>query len=546
MFKKYFLFFILLSCPFGVFAVGESPQILIGNLDASLPNIRKATRDSIKSSLSTRYMNDFRTYGQAAAYDSLRYRIRVLNASNEYNGGDTLNTKVEAVEQPLSEVDRLKRENQSLRNQLRVLLGPQPEANSRDLTLQEKRTNWIIKKFLIDCQAVADSFSDLYRDTLLLSSPLCLDSLSPASFSFFLYANNTPSFSLQSSSPSALSSFQTQYYRDSVRFMVRNKMISQVSCRNPSSVDYYRLPQYVDEMGNMVATTSNIHRLETVGVDVLSVRKENFKVNKKPDDPWTTSGKFAMQFSQYYVTDNWYKGGEPNATLLGIFDLDRDYKKGKKFWDNNIDFKLGFYSSSEDTIRAFRVNNDLVKISSIIGYQSMLRHWYYAASGEMKTQLFRSYDGTNSNDVKASFLSPTRIFLSLGTKYEYSSKVWAYLSPLAYKLLFVVNDDIEDPRSVGIEHGKVQNDFGLYGKGLVKYSYRKQIILNSSFDIFTPYNFRNVELNWDNVGTFVINRYFSTRLSLNLRFDSSPVSDYYDSPKLQIQEQLSFGFNYLF
>ena len=67
------------------------------------------------------------------------------------------------------------------------------------------------------------------------------------------------------------------------------------------------------------------------GVDVNSFVINKPTLQKRADDPWSTTGKFAMQFSQYYVTDNWYKGGEPNATLLGIFYLERNYKKDKKY-----------------------------------------------------------------------------------------------------------------------------------------------------------------------------------------------------------------------
>ncbi len=78
------------------------------------------------------------------------------------------------------------------------------------------------------------------------------------------------------------------------------------------------------------------------------------------------------------------------------------------------------------------------------------------------------------------------------------------------------------------------------------WKFSNDVNLESSFDIFSPYSFENVELDWETVGNFVINRYLSTRLSLNLRYDSTPMSTDYDSPKLQIQEQLSFGFNYVF
>ena len=76
--------------------------------------------DSVKVELSGRYVEEFRTYGRKLAYDSLVHRVRVIKLANEHNTSDTL-ASTRNVEQPLSDVDRLKKENETLRNELRML-----------------------------------------------------------------------------------------------------------------------------------------------------------------------------------------------------------------------------------------------------------------------------------------------------------------------------------------------------------------------------------------------------------------------------------------
>lgn len=529
-------------------AVGEAPRDLIDGLDQTLSNIRKETVDSLKTDLSNRYVRDFRTYGRTAAYDSLRARINVINASNEHNQSDSLVIS-NNVEQPLSEIDRLKKEVQTLKNEIAQMKKVQSGVKEPELTYQQKRARWIVKKLMMDNAALTDSMTRQNRDTTFGQVPLVFDSASREAYlPIALLPPHRDKYLLSASksAPGPLDHFEQLYQSEKMKRIVREQMLLQVIDRNPAAVDYYMLPEYVDELPELIKNAEKPTLLDVKGVDVNSFVINKPTLQKRADDPWSTTGKFAMQFSQYYVTDNWYKGGEPNATLLGIFYLERNYKKDKKIWDNSLDVKLGFYTTQNDTIRAFRVNNDVFELTSTLGYQSMFAKWFYAAYGELNTQMFRNYKATNSNVIKASFLSPTRIFLSLGAKYEYNTNVYAYLSPLAYKLLFLVNNDIEDPKTVGIEHGKVQNDFGFFGKGKLKWKFSNDVNLESSFDIFSPYSFENVELDWETVGNFVINRYLSTRLSLNLRYDSTPMSTDYDSPKLQIQEQLSFGFNYVF
>ena len=144
-----------------------------------------------------------------------------------------------------------------------------------------------------------------------------------------------------------------------------------------------------------------------------------------------------------------------------------------------------------------------------------------------------------------SFMSPTRIFMGLGVDYRYSKNTFVAISPVAYKLIFITNDEI-DPETVGIAEGKSSNNWGFMLQAKLNWKFTREINVNSNFSLFSKYTCDEVEFNWEIVGNFIINRYLATRLALNMRFDNTPKSTSSDKNKLQIQEQLSFGFNYKF
>ena len=60
---------------------------------------------------------------------------------------------------------------------------------------------------------------------------------------------------------------------------------------------------------------------------------------------WKTFGNFQGKYTQSYYSDNWYKGGESNHSILGQINLEADYAKNQTTWDNKLELKLGYYNS---------------------------------------------------------------------------------------------------------------------------------------------------------------------------------------------------------
>ncbi|MDR1729988.1 MAG: DUF3078 domain-containing protein [Prevotellaceae bacterium] len=511
----------------------DDPQLLIARFENEMQGIAPHQKDSIKYTLQSAYIREFRNSGKETAYDSLQIRIdRLLTGKG--------NTQVKSfhVKKPAASVDEEKKK--SLPN------AQEPKYNTAQVSSELKKT-----------KRIADSLTAqaLKTGKPATVEPIFFDSISHTDFFNYFqvhqpeFKNTTEDAHLKYNGldkKSALFRFQKKQ---------RRRTVNAFAVTYPELIEYYDLLPYDDKSGDIRKSG----KAASVDVDEY---KTPIVLNKLPDFPtpekqgyWSSNGKLNVQFSQYYVTKNWYKGGDPNATLLSLLEYAANYNKNEKLiWNNTLDVRIGFFNSRIDTLRAFRVNNDVFRITSQLGYQTVYKKWYYSLYGEFNTSMFTGYAGTNSSDVVTEFLSPSRIFTSLGLDYRYNKNTAVLIAPMAYKLIFLVSDRI-DPLSVGIRGGKSSSSFGYMLQAKTNWQFSREINVNSNFNLFSSYGFENVEFNWETVGNFVINRHLSTRLSLIMRYDNTPKipeksgksdrsdnRNYYEKPKLQVQEQLSLGF----
>lgn len=389
-----------------------------------------------------------------------------------------------------------------------------------------------------------DSLSLKNGENKLLFFPVIFDSIKNSDFFPIL---ETPVLDYKKPQPSVFTStkFEKQCELMILNEKIRRKVVNRISAETPHLIDYCNLKPYDEEMekAHVLDQMIIVSGLEP-SMKGIVVEEKKINIRQRENTNWTYEGNLAMQFSQYYVTDNWYKGGTPNATLLSILEYSVIYRKNRFMWDNNFDIKIGFYNTEVDTIRAFRVNNDLFDVTTMVDYQTWFsKKVYYSAAVNFRTSFFTGYKKTNSDEVVSAFLSPTRMFFSLGMECRYNNKTSIRISPLAYKLLFSIDDRIK-PEHVGLDSTETYVTYpGCLLQAKIDWKVSKEINFQSNVDFFSSYKGKNIEFDWEVVGKFAINRYLGTRLSLIMRYDNTPKDE---DIKVQIQEQLSFGFNYTF
>jgi hypothetical protein len=276
-----------------------------------------------------------------------------------------------------------------------------------------------------------------------------------------------------------------------------------------------------------------------------------------------------MQFTQNYFSDNWYKGGAGNRALLTVVSANLNYDNKKNIkWDNAIEWRVGMMSVDDTTsLRSININEDLFKIDSKFALKAK-GNWSYSVLMNFSTQLFDNYKSYNSNDLKAKLLTPINLDFGVGMNYSYKKMFSLMLAPVAYKMKFLADTAVVkiidgkkiqvNPGNYGIEVGKNQvHNFGSsFTVQLTKWKPFDELEINSTFKFFadfkfTSFQYNNVEIDWETVANFTINRYLSTRLVINPRYDNftikkDPKTGEEKKAGIQLKELLSFGFNYKF
>lgn len=270
---------------------------------------------------------------------------------------------------------------------------------------------------------------------------------------------------------------------------------------------------------------------------------------------WTSHFESSLQFAQNYISPNWHKGGISTLNLTNRELFTYNYNKEKIKFDNSLEIKNNLYTAPKDTLRDYKVGDDVFRIYSNFGYKAFNK-WYYTLDLDFKTQLFSSY-AENQNVKLAGLLSPFSINFGLGMKYDLdktfaSSKhkkvtLSANLAPLSYTYVRTLDKDIDLGRHFQKRDGEEefpykQSLFGSTVNATMTFQFSRNIIWYSRFYYMTDY--KRIQGEFENRLNMAISRFFSTIISLNLRYDDG-ISKHEDFDSyLQINELLSFGFNY--
>lgn len=281
------------------------------------------------------------------------------------------------------------------------------------------------------------------------------------------------------------------------------------------------------------------------------------KVESKPLETdiehrhWLRKFGASLQFSQAYVSPNWYQGGNNNLNMLA--QLGYNVKLNQRFYprylfDMSIQYKLGLNSTPDDSIRGYNISEDMFQFNLTLGLKAH-KKWYYSGSVYFKTQLFNSYP-TNSRKIKSSFMSPGELNVGLGMTYNTSSKKQNFslalsISPLSWNMKTCINNRIDETQ-FGIKPGRnMTNEVGSSFEANMRWKIAYNISYASRLFAFTEYSY--VQADWEHTIDFAINRYLSTRFYLHMRYDTNtPRVEDSRWHKMQLKEILSFGFNYTF
>ncbi len=253
---------------------------------------------------------------------------------------------------------------------------------------------------------------------------------------------------------------------------------------------------------------------------------------------WTHSGLIGVTFGQTSLS-NWIAGGDNTVSGNMMLNLTANYMKGKWFWDNNLSAEYGMiYSSTYDWQKAA----DRLIITSIAG-RSITDKWSVAALLNFNTQFTKGYNYPNKDIFISTFMAPAYADAALGFTYKPNKNYTVFLSPLAERATFVLDDFLSNIGAFGITPGKNINwQTGAYVMATTNQTISENISLISTLDLFTPYNknFGNVDVNWNLLLSCKISKMFTATLNTTLRYYDAEIQ------KIQFKEILGLGLTYSF
>ncbi len=221
---------------------------------------------------------------------------------------------------------------------------------------------------------------------------------------------------------------------------------------------------------------------------------------------WLHTFDGTVQFSQAYLSPNWYQGG--NSNLNAIANILYNVKLNPAFHPNLIfemtaSYKLGANNAPDDSVHQYNISEDLFQVNANLGMT-------YTYENARKTV-----------DFKAS------------------------IAPGSYNLKTCTNPNI-DPTQFGIDAGKTSvSQYGSSAELTLRWKMAWNIEYFSRLFLFTNYSY--MQGDWENTVTFNISRFLSTKIYAHLRYDSStPRTEGTRWHQWQLKEILSIGFAYKF
>lgn len=266
---------------------------------------------------------------------------------------------------------------------------------------------------------------------------------------------------------------------------------------------------------------------------------------------WIHTFNASLQFSQAYVSPNWYQGGNNALNALGnLFyhvKLNEAYHPNYLF-ETTAQYKLGINNAPDDEVHNYNISDDQFQINTTFGIKATKR-WYYSFTGQFKTQLLNSYK-SNSYDLSSAFMSPGELTAGIGMTYAYANAPQtvvfnASIAPISYNLITCINDKV-DGSAWSIKPGhKTLSKFGSTVELNFTWKISYNILYKTRLFGFTDYE--SFRADWENTLAFEINKFLTTQIYAHLRYDTkTPPSEDHNWKKLQVKEIFSIGFAYKF
>ena len=283
------------------------------------------------------------------------------------------------------------------------------------------------------------------------------------------------------------------------------------------------------------------------------------------------NGSYGLNINQLALS-NWAAGGENSATGKAFANFTLLDKK--KAFEQKLTGAFAF-GISRFADKRIEKQDDKIDLTYSLSLNSKTQ-WNVTMVSTCNTQFANGYKYPNDSTIISSFFAPAYLTVSAGYSYKTrDERFQIFLSPMAGKVTFVMNQDLADNGNFGVKKGHYDADsLWIPGENIAAsvgvnaiVNYKQPIGKNITYTTMlnTFYNYTEhrdddrlrLDFNWENTINFVINKYISTILFVHLKYDHNTTFPVYETiegvetvvdnvPKLQFKESLGVAFIHRF
>ncbi len=281
-------------------------------------------------------------------------------------------------------------------------------------------------------------------------------------------------------------------------------------------------------------------------------------------------GNYGLNLNQLALS-NWAAGGESSASIKAFANLNFTYRNKKSEQKLSGAFAFGTSRFSDKHLEKSDDKIDIqYSVAPITLNKSPLS---FSMVSTFSTQFAEGYKYPNDSTMLSCFFAPAYLTLSGGYNYKTKNEnLHVYVSPIAGKATFVMNQELADKGSYGVKKGYYDADsIWVPGEHVaaavginVIVNYKQPIgknityttMLNAFYNYVETKNDNNrlrLDFNWESTINFVISKYITTILFVHLKYDHNTLFPVYETvdgvetvvdnvPKLQFKESLGIAF----
>ena len=285
------------------------------------------------------------------------------------------------------------------------------------------------------------------------------------------------------------------------------------------------------------------------------------------NDRLTFHGSYGLNINQLALS-NWAAGGENSwsGKAFANFELIYHIKTFEQKLTGNFAFGIARFAD-----KRIEKQDDKIDLTYALTFDSKTQ-WNLSVVATFNTQFAHGYKYPNDSTLISSFFAPAYLTLSAGYTYKTKNEQFQiFMSPMAGKVTFVMNQELADKGSFGVKKGYYDADGNwVPGENIApaigvnviinyKQPIGKSVTYTTMLNTFYNYLERRdddrlrLDVNWENTLNFSITKYLTTILFIHLKYDHNTTFPVYETiegvetvvdnvPKIQLKESLGIAF----